>query len=602
MKIVGISKYIVILHIVYILNLFYLTPRAYSSHIRAELAPGISVVSHPSYKIFIEVNSNNAKNLNQWLSSNLKNPQDASIYKKATSFVVPLNKLKESLYPSIFSKLFMKDQITSDGWVHIVPNGYTLTQYELSLISLAFTGTTENATKIISHPLNKGIKLPLREKNKIVIPLELLLSEIKKEKKQDSNLYPPLVAITPQEQSSLQNSPSQSPQVSLSNQEQLKIIHPELKYGKDSHGEFYSYKIKKGESIYKHVLPKFTNCKSEREKIAVSKNILRRSGLDSEKKLKEGTAIKIPVKYIKPEILKGNLYSQGELSTTKVGSDTTTKSKENLENIVVIIDPGHGGKDHGAPKYFEKIFEDELNYDIAVRLMKYLQENTSAKVYITLRDNSQGFESYSCKAFIHDTDEFILVTPEHNPKDRNSSAHLRWILANSIMRKHEKRGIPREKMIFVSIHFDSLPKNYRGTRIFIPSASYRAQIESPRSKTINFHSFAEWKDNKPRMLSASEKIRDETYSRKFAELLAKKCKNKGIVTYNMGNPIQELINKSPKSTFVPAVLRNTEIPTKVLIESANLNNPLDLSNFSDPDCRQKFAEAIAESIIDYFKD
>ncbi len=269
---------------------------------------------------------------------------------------------------------------------------------------------------------------------------------------------------------------------------------------------------------------------------------------------------------------------------------------------MVILDPGHGGKDKGASREFRKVFEDELNYDIAVRTKKYLQEQTSAKVYMTLRDNSQSFEPYNGKIFLDDEDEIIPVNPPYNPQEKDVSAHLRWILANSIMKNNEAIGIPRNKMIFISIHFDSLPDSYSGARVFVPSSSYRTKIEAPKSRKVNFSSFAEWRDNKSRTLTASEKIRDEEYSRRFAEVLVSNLKQNEIAIYNNGLPIQEIINRSPRSTFVPAVLRNTEIPTKILIECANLNNDKDLSNATNPAWRQKLAETIAKSIISYFKE
>lgn len=598
-----IVKHIVVLHIVYQLVIFVLVfdLPAYSYPIRGELEQGILVVSYPSYKIFIECYTNSSKDINKWLSSYLKNPNDAKIYKKANSFVIPLNKFKESLYPTVFLKLFEKDMITQEGWVHTIPEGYKVDKEELNLISIALTGTLNNATKIILHPANRGKKLPLKEKDKIIIPLDLLLNELKNVKgKTTTSEYPLLVPITPEED--LNQSLPENTTIFLSHSQELpKISHPELKYGKDKKGEYYSYKLKKGETIYRHVIPRFTLCRNEKEKVLVSREILDRSGIKSEKQVKEGTIVKIPANYIRPDLIKSKINSS-RTSEKDSRDNIKIKSLKSLENVVVVIDPGHGGKDHGAPRYFEEIYEDEINYDIAVRLRKYLLQNTSAKVYITLKDISQGFEPYEGKTFTHDKDEFILVTPEYNPQDKNSSAHLRWILANSIMRKNEKAGIPRDKMVFISIHFDSLPTNYKGVRIFIPSASHRIQIESPKSKTINFTTFAEWKENKPRVLTASEKIKDEVRSRRFAHILAKNCKNNNIVTYNMGDSIQELINKSPKSSFVPAVLRNTEIPTKVLIECANLNNPSDLSNASDPKWRQKFAETIGESIIEYFKE
>lgn len=594
-------EYVVILYIVFTYIFLLVNSPAFSQQIRAVLQPGIHIVCHPSYKIFIECYSNSAKNLNQWLNSNLQNPTETSMYQKANSFIVPLNKFKYSLYTTAFTKLFRKDALTQDGWVHTVPTRYSLNRDALNLLSIALTGTAENAEKIIFHPLNKDKTLPLKENEKIIIPSQLLIQEIKlkitlSESKNNATLTP----SEPNKNSlTLTQTESFSPiQNSLSPPQpyQIKINHPELKYGKDEKGEYLIYKIKRGETIHGTVIPLFTTCKTKKEKLIVSKEILKRSGFTSDKQVKANSSIKIPLKYIKPELVNG--ISSLDINTS-LGKSAR---KDSLKNIVVILDPGHGGKDKGALREFKKVFEDELNYDIAVRTMKYLQERTSAKVYMTLRDNSEGFEPYNGKTFLDDEDEIIPVNPPYNPQEKDASAHLRWILANSIMRNNEATGITRNKMIFISIHFDSLPDSYSGARVFVPSSSYRTKIETPKSRKVNFSSFAEWRDNKPRILTASEKIRDEEYSRRFANMLVSNLKQNNIAIYNNGLPIQEIINRSPRSTFVPAVLRNTEIPTKILIECANLNNDKDLSNATNPAWRQKLAETIAKSITSYFKE
>jgi N-acetylmuramoyl-L-alanine amidase len=49
------------------------------------------------------------------------------------------------------------------------------------------------------------------------------------------------------------------------------------------------------------------------------------------------------------------------------------------------------------------------------------------------------------------------------------------------------------------------------------------------------------------------------------------------------------------------VLRNTLVPTKVLIECANLTNPTDCKWASQPWWRQRFAEACVQALKDYYK-
>ncbi|HOV33818.1 MAG TPA: N-acetylmuramoyl-L-alanine amidase, partial [Candidatus Hydrogenedens sp.] len=281
----------------------------------------------------------------------------------------------------------------------------------------------------------------------------------------------------------------------------------------------------------------------------------------------------------------------------------TKISRGGLKGIVIIIDPGHGGKDHGAPRYAEKIFEDELNYDIACRLKEYIEQKTQAKVYMTIKDNSQGFKPTSQKIFQHDTDEWILTTPPNNPQDFATSANLRWLLTNSIMRNEEKAGISREKMIFVSIHCDVLYKSsMRGLMIYIPGANYRNGIEKlpQKNRETDYSIYKEWKEHHPKTLTKSQLIKEEVHSKTFARILINTARKNNIIIHSDGPAIRNVIRRSKNSVYVPSVLRNVEIPTKVLVECANLNNPNDLKNVANPAWRQKMAEIIAEAISNYF--
>lgn len=56
------------------------------------------------------------------------------------------------------------------------------------------------------------------------------------------------------------------------------------------------------------------------------------------------------------------------------------------KNKVVVIDPGHGGKDPGAV-YKDEIKEKDANLDISLRLYKMLK-NAGVKVYITRKDDA----------------------------------------------------------------------------------------------------------------------------------------------------------------------------------------------------------------------
>jgi len=324
--------------------------------------------------------------------------------------------------------------------------------------------------------------------------------------------------------------------------------------------------------------------------------------------VKPGTSIKIPVDMLSDIYQPGGKEERRIAEEVRKGvtqlkkSKTTAKTTDKLKGIVVIIDPGHGGRDHGAPRNVEKIFEDEINYDIACRLKEYLEQKTQARVYITVKDESQGFKPTSQRTFRHDTDEYVLVTPPHNPQDTTESLNLRWLLASSIINKEIKEKIPREKMIFLSIHCDS---NYhpsiRGMMIYIPGANYYKGIDKiAQINKIDYGKYKEWKEYRHKDLTLSQRIDVEARSKTFAQILITTAKKNHIAVHSNGSPVRNVIRKDKNRPYVPSVLRNTDIPIKVLIECANLGNNSDLKNVAEPNWRQKIAETIAEALFIYF--
>ena len=66
-------------------------------------------------------------------------------------------------------------------------------------------------------------------------------------------------------------------------------------------------------------------------------------------------------------------------------------------------------------------------------------------------------------------------------------------------------------------------------------------------------------------------------------------------------PLKSGPNKGKTKVFVPAVLRNTEVPTKILVETANLKNPTDRKRLADPWWREQFALAYVDALKVYYK-
>lgn len=577
---------------------------AQSGIIRVGLQSGVSVVCRPSYMIFLECSAISGKPLNQVLYSILADTTEAKKYTGLRSVAIPLNRVKITLYPQIFWLLFEQDPKDAEGWLHIVPDGYSFDNNALNLWSIALTGTTQHANNVLKHPKNKGCKLPLSTGSKIFFPANYLTPELN-EKLLKLKAKPSKISKIILEPMDIPDNEFAEIKTPVNNSIALA---KGLQYGKDTDGEYAVYSLQRGETLY-GIVVRFTDYFENKDILQACEIIKRRNKILNERTIEPGTKIKIPIDMLSDIYLPEGKEERRVADEVKRETDLMARrkgakvSRGGLKGIVVIIDPGHGGKDHGAPRYAEKIFEDELNYDIACRLKEYLEQKTQAKVYLTIKDSSQGFKPTSQRTFQHDTDEWILTTPPNNPQDFATSANLRWLLANSIMRKEEKAGISREKMIFISIHCDVLYKSsMRGLMIYIPGANYRNGIEKlpQKNRVTDYSIYKEWKEHHSKTLTKSQLIKEEVRSKTFAQILINTARKNNIAIHSDGPAIRNVIRKSKSSVYVPSVLRNVEIPTKALVECGNLNNPNDLRNLADPSWRQKMAETIAEALANYF--
>jgi len=52
---------------------------------------------------------------------------------------------------------------------------------------------------------------------------------------------------------------------------------------------------------------------------------------------------------------------------------------------------------------------------------------------------------------------------------------------------------------------------------------------------------------------------------------------------------------------LPGILRNNDVPTKILVETANINNATDRQRLADPEWRELFARAYVAALRRHFK-
>jgi N-acetylmuramoyl-L-alanine amidase len=371
-----------------------------------------------------------------------------------------------------------------------------------------------------------------------------------------------------------------------------------LTYRIDDEGPHAVYRLKAGETLYTHVVLRFTGLLSGKDVNAAALRFARRSGIADVTDIAVGASIRIPLADLTPAHLPPGHPQRLELERARAQSEKLAhrEKRKNLEGVHVFLDTGHGGSDPGAGA--DHVWEDDYAYDIACRMKGFLEERTHATVHPLVKDSSSGFVPVSRPQ--RDTDEVLLTTPAlrlDNGWPTKVAVNMRWVLSNAWRRRLMSRGVPDERMVFVSIHADSLHPSAEGTMVYYPMGKLRpARFSTPTGHP--YHLFAEAVPQSAFSMTPQTRLRAEGLSRHAAEAILARVGSSDLAVHGF-NPARGYIMR-PRAV-VPAVLRHNRVPASVLVEAANLNNPDDQRRLRDPAYRQRFAEAVALGLQDYFE-
>jgi N-acetylmuramoyl-L-alanine amidase len=508
---------------------------------------------------------------------------DWKTYAGKGAVAIPFNQLNLPTRRKVLLSIFRADYIDEEGWHHTVLQGGR-DQETLWTLSEWLTGKgTHHETIAKLNNLTTGT---LDTGQRILFPTSLLL-EVMRE-------------------------PTQRPQAAVpqqpateTNDMELSLAAEELTYTRRGSKQYAIYRLKAGEALYTAVVVRFTDFRENADILPACDTIQEESRIKDVHGMKPGTEIFIPIDMLsdrfKPEGSRARKeYEATIVEAKRLQGQVTSKD---LEGVVVILDPGHGGKDHGTKttNHAYTLYEDEVNYDIVCRVKRILETRTRAKVYVTMLDPNQGYEPRDIERFVHDENEVVLSTPNYWNGDAKISANLRWYVANSIYRKEVKAGVDPRKVIFTSFHCDALFNDkLRGAMVYLPGAAWRKDRETGWPPGA-YDKYAEYKEQPEARSTAEERRRDEALSRNFAVTFLDELGKAQIKRHSVGDPIRRVIRQDGGKEYVVAVLRNTLVPTKVLIECANLTNPTDCKWVSQPWWRERFAEAYVEALKAYYR-
>jgi len=472
-------------------------------------------------------------------------------------YKVPFELLRPELQVEVVGALFGDDRPTSGGWEHVILSSEIGAAKPLEQIASWFTGSSSNSRSLAEHNDIGGRSLI--EGQKIIVPNRLLAAQFR-------ILLPP---------------PPPS----------------DLDYGEDSRGEFAIYRLKAGEALYSSVVVRFTGNVYADDVNALAAEVAERSGIRDVTDIPVGFGVKVPLDLLLPEFLpeghpRRTVYEESLVASARFGSRLRLS---HLAGVTVVLDAGHGGKDVGAT--MAGVWESLYVYDIMLRTKKLLDETTAANVLATTRDGG-SFRIDSRDVLPYSRGHSVLTTPNYSIEDSSVSAHLRWYLANSIFRQATSYGNGSDKVLFVSIHADSLHPSLRGAMVYIPGAEYRGGSYQ-KTGTV-YASRLEVRERPKVSFARNDLIKSEGLSRQLAQNLLAAFGRQGLAVHQF-KPIREKIIRKRRS-WVPAVLRYNSVPAKVLIEVCNLANREDRRLIQTQRHRQRVAEALVRGILSYYGD
>ncbi len=355
------------------------------------------------------------------------------------------------------------------------------------------------------------------------------------------------------------------------------------------------YRLRPGEALYSAVVVRFTGQLHAADVNATAAEIAKSSGIEDVTAIPVGFPVRIPFDLLLPEFLPaGNpRRSAWERDREELAAVKRKIHAANLDGIHIVLDAGHGGADTGAVA--DGVWESTYVYDVMSRVKRVLEEQTRATVWTTVRDPASTPRTMERDVLAQTRDQRLLVDPPYDLGDPTTGVHLRWILTNSLLQKLERQKVSPERVVFVSIHADSLHPAVRGMMVYVPSRSLRGS-RAPWQRAA--YPCRESRSLKPPQFPAAFRSRAEALSTQLGEAIVRSAERSSIPVHPY-QPVRSSVLRGG-SRWVPAVLRYSLVPSSVLIEICNLNNEQDRKALLTWRFREKLAHAIAAGLAEGF--
>jgi N-acetylmuramoyl-L-alanine amidase len=510
---------------------------------------------------------------------------------------VPFLMLRPELQRQIVTTLFSSDASTAAGWKHIVV-GSEIEGESLWRLAEWFTGDGANYAAIRKANPNQG--LSTRKGDVIVIPNELLTAPFR-----DRNGRGGVEEENAPSATSEIRQPPHDPSQRQSAHEDVETAPvveaaglPTLTYERSASTRYAVYRLQKGEALYSSVAIRFTGRVYAKDVGDVLDRIVKFNGIDDVAKIPVGYAVRIPMDLLLPEYLPADDPTRIAAEQSKQASAKLAKRAraKNLDGVTVILDAGHGGRDVGAAS--EDVYEATYVYDVMCRLKRVLEKRSGATVRVTTKSKAHAYEIADDDELDPLKDHYVLTTPRYELDDSVVGVNLRWYLANSIFARAMKSGLAKERVVFLSIHADSLHPSIRGAMAYIPGAQYVTGSYEKRQDV--YLARAEVRERPVVNHSEEESLEAEGLSRDLAQSIIDSFDERGLKVHPF-NPVRDNVVRDDRE-WVPAVIRYNLVPTRALIEVCNLGNKRDRALLTTKKWREDTAQAIYRGIVSFYAD
>jgi N-acetylmuramoyl-L-alanine amidase len=509
---------------------------------------------------------------------------------------VPLAMLRPELQKQIAQTLFPADRMTAGGWRHVVVGTSGVEGESLWNIAEWFTGSGENYLALRKANPSQG--LSTRKGDVILIPKDLLAPAFRSRDLEGLNA--PKTAEVRKSEDDPDERPAEdgdAPEAAVEAVAPL-VSQPSLSYARDADEPYAVYPLQKGEALYSSVAIRFTGRVYSKDVGDVLERIVKFNGIDDVAKIPIGYPVKIPMSLLLPEYLPADDPARmaREESQRESAKLARRARAAGLSGVRVILDAGHGGRDVGTAH--DGIIESSYVYDVMCRLKQILEKKSAATVVATTKSKSAGYDVPDDDVLGEQDDHVVLTSPRYTLEDAIVGVNLRWYLANSIFRRATKSAVPKEKVVFISIHADSLHPSLRGAMAYIPGERYVTGTYQKSERV--YLARAEVRESPLVKHEEKESLAAEGLSRELAESILASFDEKELHVHPF-NAIRDNVVRDGRE-WVPAVIRYNLVPTRVLLEICNLGNARDRKLMTTKRYRQKVAEAIYLGLVNFFDE